>query len=233
MSPSSGAASRIRPGPTDRAWRVAFGATLAYFAGPSALGHALADASLTFHVLVEHTLLLLAGALLGTACGGSRSSEAVRESIRRRAGPAFILAGGLLGLWHVPGALAWASATAYGHGLMHLSLVGVGALFAIAAPAAGAGLTLAAIGAWQALMALLALLLYTGVAVYPGYPVEASIAVGVWMLALMMPSLIVVLALPWLSIALGGVWRRIDGPRVGTLVLGAAIMVSAALAGGR
>jgi hypothetical protein len=59
-----------------------------------------------------------------------------------------------------------------------------------------------------------------------------SVALGVWMLALMMPSLVAVVALPWIAPALERALARLGGPRAGTLVMAAALAASAALGPG-
>jgi hypothetical protein len=210
-------------------WRFAFALALAGLAGPSPLVHRLADANLPFHLLIEHTLLLVAGVLLAESVRATRPGATIDRVLAVRPGPLLGAAGVVLALWHVPAVVGWAATSEPGHAAMHLALIGAGALLMIAIPRAGPALQLAALGLWQATMGVLAVLLYSGAVAYPAYSAEDSVTVGLGMLALMMPSLLAVLALPTLAPRLARTWRP-GAARRGTLALGATLCVSFALA---
>jgi len=221
LSESSTAPRRVR---TEAVWDVVVAGLLAVAAGPSPLGIRMADSSLAVHMLAEHSLLLLAGALGGPAllrlAGGSRPD-------RRRALGWCLAALALVGLWHVPGAFGAAIRHQPLHALMHLSYVAAGALLAVGLAAVGPFDRAVLFAASQGAMGTLALAMASGAVAYPGYPPGATRSAGVAMFVGMQLAMAVVVAGP----RLGSLWRtrRMAIPVAGSL--GAAVALSVVFAG--
>jgi cytochrome c oxidase assembly factor CtaG len=170
-------------------------AALALLAGPSPLGQRLAGSSLVVHMLVEHALLLAAGALAAAAVGSFPAVRGVLDAAgaARAAGAAVFLA--VLGAWHVPWLFGVAITTPAVHAVMHLCYLLAGFALVLSLPALGAyGRVLLLLGL-QAVMVVLALAMYTGTITYPGYPASQTATAGVAMLAgmqLLIPLLVLV-----------------------------------------
>jgi cytochrome c oxidase assembly factor CtaG len=156
---------------------------LAVLAGPSPLAQRLAESSLAVHMLVEHGLLLAAGAL---AAVGLQRSAWVAARLRRLgrwrlAGAVLFL--GVLVAWHVPVLFGAAVTTPTVHAAMHLTYVGAGLGLVVALPAISAfGRVLLFLGL-QSVMAVLAVAMYTGAVTYPGYDPAQTAPAGVAMVA--------------------------------------------------
>ncbi|MGH7746056.1 MAG: DUF1404 family protein, partial [Candidatus Dormibacteria bacterium] len=156
---------------------------LALLAGPSPLGEWLANSSLAVHMLVEHGLLLGAGAL--AAVGLQHVLPAVRAALValgawRTAGAAVFLA--VLCTWHVPVLFGAAVESLPLHAVMHICYLLAGFSLVVALPALGAfGRVLLLLGL-QALMVVLALAMYTSAITYPPYPPSQTATAGIAMM---------------------------------------------------
>jgi Protein of unknown function (DUF1404) len=196
---------------------VAVAALLAVAAGPSPLAIRMAESSLAVHMLVEHTLLVLAGALGGPALvrltGGFRPGRAV--GLLR-----CLSALGLVALWHIPAAFGAATANESLHALMHLSYVGAGALLAVGLPAVGSFDRVVLFATSQGAMGTLALAMASGAVTYrPSPPGEAE-AAGVAMFVGMQLAMAAIVAAP----RLGRLWR------IGHMAPSAAVLLLVVLA---
>ncbi len=221
VSELSSSPGRVR---TDAAWDVIVAGLLAVAAGPSPLGIRMADSSLAVHMLAEHSLLLLAGALGGPAF--LRLAGGVRPG-RDRALAGCLAALALVGLWHVPGAFEAAVHHRSLHALMHLSYVAAGALLAVGLEAVGPFDRAVLFAASQGAMGTLALAMASGAVVYPPYPPGAARSAGVAMFVGMQVAMGAVVAGP----QLGSLWRtRRLAPPVAA-ALGVAVTLSILFAG--
>jgi cytochrome c oxidase assembly factor CtaG len=208
-------------------WDLAVAALLALVAGPSALVDAPSHASLAFHMTVQHSLLLGAGALAALAArnvpmlGGFRRAVATRPEL---GAAAFVAA---VALWHLPTLFGVAMGDDTMHGLMHLSYVAAGFALAAALPGLGGYGRAVLLLAFQSAMAVLALAMAVGALVYPGYSASESVAAGIGMLVVMQAAW---LALPFGS-AVGIAWRRSGLARPAALLLAGILLLSAAWPG--
>jgi cytochrome c oxidase assembly factor CtaG len=226
----SGAARRsaapTAPGPVraDAAWDVLVAGLLAVAAGPSPLGIRMADSSLAVHMLAEHSLLLLAGALGGPAL---LRLAGVAPPDRRRALSGCLAALALVGLWHVPGAFEAAVRHRPLHALMHLSYVSAGALLAVGLEAVGPFDRAVLFAASQGAMGTLALAMASGAVVYPPYPSGDARSAGVAMFVGMQVAMVAVVAGP----RLGSLWRARRLALPVAAALGAVVTLSVLFAG--
>lgn len=165
------------------AWELCVAGMLAVLAGPSPLAIRLSGRSLAVHMLVEHALLLGSGALGAVALGRLAPVATVlrRAGAARGAGAAIFLV--VLTAWHVPVLFGAAVGTPGLHAAMHLTYIAAGFSLVVALPAIGTyGRVLLLIG-MQAVMGVLALAMFTGAIVYPGYLAPQTVDAGVAMLA--------------------------------------------------
>jgi hypothetical protein len=208
----------------DAAWDVVVASLLAVAAGPSPLGIRMADSSLAVHMLAEHSLLLLAGALGGPAL--LRLAGGVPPG-RHRALAGCLAALALVGLWHVPGAFEAAIRHQSLHALMHLSYVAAGALLAVGLAAVGPFDRAVMFAASQGAMGTLALAMASGAVAYPPYPPGAARSAGVAMFVGMQLAMAAVVAGP----RLGSLWRTRRLAPSAAAVLAAGVALSILFAG--
>lgn len=173
----------------------------------------MAGSSLAVHMLVEHSLLLLAGALGGPAL--SRLAGGFRPS--RAGGMAGCLTAlALVALWHVPTAFDAAIGHESLHALMHFSYVGAGALLALGLGAVGPFDRAVLFATSQGAMGTLALAMASGALVYQPSPPVAAEAAGVAMFVGMQLAMVTIVVGP----RLGMLWRaRHVAPSAAALLL--------------
>lgn len=184
-------------------WELLAAALLAYLAGPSPLGRWMSDSSLAVHMLVEHGLLLVSGALVAV---GVQRFSAVRAGVValgawRGAGAGVFLA--VLCTWHVPALFGAAVSSPSVHAVMHICYLLAGFSLVLSLPVLGAfGRVLLLIGL-QSLMVILAVAMYTRSFTYPGYPPSQTATAGIAMLVGMQLVIPLIAFAPRIEGALG------------------------------
>lgn len=168
-------------------WELTAAALLAYLAGPSPIGVRLAQPSLAVHMLIEHLLLVAAGAL--AALGIARLIPTLTRLPQRAGGAAAATAVLLVGFWHLPAAFDAALANVPVHAVMHLSYVAAGFALMLGVPRLSPfGRMVLCLGA-QSLMGVLALAMISGALVYAWYPPAQSTVAGAAMFVAMQMAL--------------------------------------------
>jgi Protein of unknown function (DUF1404) len=220
---SAGALHRAVGGPARGLWELATAGLLALLAGPSPLAQRLADQSLAVHMLVEHWMLLGAGALAAVAAQRVATVSDRLQALGRWRAAGAVLFLAILATWHVPALFGAAVASQPIHATMHLSYMAAGAALMVALPAMDAfGRVLLLLGL-QALMTVLALAMYTGAVVYPWSPVSETATAGVAMFA-GMQAVVPVLAL---GPRLAQLWRDANLAPLCALLLLVVLVLSA------
>ncbi|HEY9286628.1 MAG TPA: cbb3-type cytochrome c oxidase subunit I [Candidatus Dormibacteraeota bacterium] len=190
----------VRSRQRDAFWVLALAGLLALLAGPSRFGQALAGTNLAMHMLVEHTLLLVAGIL-----GATSLTELVHlpRLPGWLGGAALAGFGSVLVVWHTPVMFDAAATMPPLHALMHLSYLAAGGLLLIGWRWSSPFGRILFFLLTQALMSVLALAMTSGSLVYRAYPSSQTVGAGIAMLVGMQLLFPTVAIAPKISSAAG------------------------------